>query len=398
MSSEEGPAGEAGKKDDIYENQGSKKLIRLITVMAYMFSVSFVAIVLSAYYIFLWEPPNPRLFRTPVHLAGEPEIQFLKSDPPIMPDQSKKLQPNNFLPNGVPVKFAGRIADDTSDMNGPDQVIKDSSRLDESLFLLRNSLMEFLRNRGDDSKRDRNSSLKSWTAANFTKYASLGEGGWSNLTGKPSEESAALQDESEMRSGDIISSEVSDNGTFSALVSSSISGDEANKDRFTDAANSAIYKSPPYGYLLNRNLTENSAVIQGREEKSIPASFRAENGTAAIKNDVNIAIGEVGNTSAINQNSRSDSSSENFTNTGTFTIIKKSDRIMTPRNIENPETERNRVRVYHIDPSVNNQSATNSSDNLNFTRRSDLSSVKPENTAANFKGKTSFLQFTRCIM
>ena len=402
MSSEEGPAGEAGKKDDIYESQGSKKLVRLITVMAYMFSVSFVAIVLSAYYIFLWEPPNPRLFRKPVHLSGEPEVQFLKGDPPIITDQSKQHQPDNFLPNGVPVKFAGRIADDTSDMsdliNDPDQVMKDRGRLDESLFLLRNSLMELLRNRGDDSKRDRDSTVKSWAAANFTKYASLEEGGRPKLMGMPGEESAALQDESEMTSGDIISPEVSDNGTFPALVSSSISGDEANKDRFTDAANSAIYKSSPNGYLLNRNLTENSAVTQGRRENRVPASFRAENGTAVIKKDINIAIDGVGNTSAINQNSRSDSPSESFTTTGAFTIINDTDRIMTPRNIENLETQRNRVRVYHINRSVINQSATNSSDNFDFTPASDLSSVKPANAVANFKGKTSFLQFTRCII
>lgn len=47
---------------DIYENRpGMKKIIRVLTVLAYLVSVSFVAIVLSGYYVFLWHPPNPTL-------------------------------------------------------------------------------------------------------------------------------------------------------------------------------------------------------------------------------------------------------------------------------------------------------------------------------------------------
>ncbi|KAK0182894.1 hypothetical protein PV327_000981 [Microctonus hyperodae] len=49
-------------KDNIFENRSNtKKIIRVVTVMAYLFSVSFVAIALSGYYVFLWQPPNPRL-------------------------------------------------------------------------------------------------------------------------------------------------------------------------------------------------------------------------------------------------------------------------------------------------------------------------------------------------
>lgn len=49
-------------KDNLFENRSNtKKIIRVVTVMAYLFSVSFVAIALSGYYVFLWQPPNPRL-------------------------------------------------------------------------------------------------------------------------------------------------------------------------------------------------------------------------------------------------------------------------------------------------------------------------------------------------
>lgn len=47
---------------NLYENRpGMKKLIRILTVLAYLVSVSFVAIVLSAYYVFLWQPPDSKL-------------------------------------------------------------------------------------------------------------------------------------------------------------------------------------------------------------------------------------------------------------------------------------------------------------------------------------------------
>ena len=65
MGSLGGPAGpnpaDKAKQDAMYEDREPKKIIRIITVSAYMVSVSFVGIVLSVYYIFLWHPPNPRL-------------------------------------------------------------------------------------------------------------------------------------------------------------------------------------------------------------------------------------------------------------------------------------------------------------------------------------------------
>ncbi|XP_015439690.1 PREDICTED: uncharacterized protein LOC107194563 [Dufourea novaeangliae] len=181
-SSEEGPqgggAGEAGKKDpnaDLYESQGHKKLIRFVTVVAYMFSVSFVAIVLSAYYLFLWEPPNPRLLRRPVHLSGEPDVQFLLADPPVLTNRSEHSIKNNHTENrleetdtnSLPKKLTGRILPD--DDFYKDQTTKSRGKLDESLALLRNSLVEILRSRMNDSRLDRTAEERNFSREEKTK-------------------------------------------------------------------------------------------------------------------------------------------------------------------------------------------------------------------------------------
>ncbi|XP_015587709.1 uncharacterized protein LOC107264209 [Cephus cinctus] len=81
---QEAPSGGTPKKTpaDIYENPGgSKKIIRVLTVLAYMFSVSFVGILLSAYYVFLWQPPNPRLLHK-AHIQADPQFEFLVGTQP----------------------------------------------------------------------------------------------------------------------------------------------------------------------------------------------------------------------------------------------------------------------------------------------------------------------------
>lgn len=50
--------------DKLYEPKANKKLFRVITVIAYCFSVSLIAILLSLYYLFLWDPyikNNPKM-------------------------------------------------------------------------------------------------------------------------------------------------------------------------------------------------------------------------------------------------------------------------------------------------------------------------------------------------
>ncbi|MPC97945.1 putative transmembrane protein INAFM2 [Portunus trituberculatus] len=43
-------------KESRYEPKQNKKIVRLLTVIAYVISVSMAAIILSLYYVFLWDP------------------------------------------------------------------------------------------------------------------------------------------------------------------------------------------------------------------------------------------------------------------------------------------------------------------------------------------------------
>ncbi|XP_043498623.1 uncharacterized protein LOC122521939 isoform X1 [Polistes fuscatus] len=47
------------RKDKLYEPKHKKKLIRVLTVIAYIIFVSMAAIILSLYYTFLWNPMGP---------------------------------------------------------------------------------------------------------------------------------------------------------------------------------------------------------------------------------------------------------------------------------------------------------------------------------------------------
>ena len=77
-----GAAGPDAKKDALFEDRPKhKKLIRVVTVIAYMISVSSAAIVLSAYYVFLWHPPNPRLMHA-AHPRADPQVEYLVNRPP----------------------------------------------------------------------------------------------------------------------------------------------------------------------------------------------------------------------------------------------------------------------------------------------------------------------------
>ncbi|KAK2589165.1 hypothetical protein KPH14_001982 [Odynerus spinipes] len=145
--SKEGGSGEAGAqdaaggsgdaaKDAIYEGRGPKKIVRIVTVLAYMFSVSSVAIVLSAYYLFLWEPPNPRLLHNAARLRDEPRIHFLRAE---LPQVESRFQEN---------------PEDESFTNNTDETGEQSERYDdfyETLASLRSTLANVLRKRSNDS-------------------------------------------------------------------------------------------------------------------------------------------------------------------------------------------------------------------------------------------------------
>lgn len=61
-------AGEEAK-DKMYEPKQNKKLVRVLTVIVYVFSVSLAAIILSLYYVFFWTPKNNEV-QQPVPAPG----------------------------------------------------------------------------------------------------------------------------------------------------------------------------------------------------------------------------------------------------------------------------------------------------------------------------------------
>ncbi|KAL6445276.1 hypothetical protein ACFW04_002257 [Cataglyphis niger] len=131
---------------EIYENRGTKKIIRVVTVMAYLFSVSFVGILLSAYYLFLWEPPNPRLIERG-RLQADPQMQFLMATMPSEKTDLKRKGNNFFLDtdiNHANKSFLGRMTygaydGDDSNVNSQD---RKQDWLNALLLRLRHSLVE----------------------------------------------------------------------------------------------------------------------------------------------------------------------------------------------------------------------------------------------------------------
>ncbi|XP_050466306.1 uncharacterized protein LOC126859260 [Cataglyphis hispanica] len=132
---------------EIYENRGTKKIIRVVTVMAYLFSVSFVGILLSAYYLFLWEPPNPRLIERGRQRA-DPQMQFLMATMPSEKTDLKKEGNDFFLNtdiNHANKPFLGRMtygAYDGDDSNGVNSQDRKQNWLNALLLRLKHSLVE----------------------------------------------------------------------------------------------------------------------------------------------------------------------------------------------------------------------------------------------------------------
>ncbi|XP_046491258.1 uncharacterized protein [Neodiprion pinetum] len=71
-------AGEESK-DKLYEPKHRQKLVRVLTVVAYVISVSLAAIILSLYYMFIWKPEDRPLNATSSR-AGCPN--YTSSPPP----------------------------------------------------------------------------------------------------------------------------------------------------------------------------------------------------------------------------------------------------------------------------------------------------------------------------
>ncbi|XP_018328916.1 uncharacterized protein LOC108739496 isoform X2 [Agrilus planipennis] len=94
-------AGEEAK-DRMYEPKEKKKLVRVLTVIAYIFFVSLAAIMLSLYYVFIWKGSQrdfykPRTFVVTLptkcsHADAEPEAEAIVELPRDM--ESPIIQEN----------------------------------------------------------------------------------------------------------------------------------------------------------------------------------------------------------------------------------------------------------------------------------------------------------------
>ena len=63
----------AAANDKLYESKKIRKVVRVLTVLAYLLSVSLAAIILSMYYLFLWDPKIPSV--------GQGRIPMVLPDP-----------------------------------------------------------------------------------------------------------------------------------------------------------------------------------------------------------------------------------------------------------------------------------------------------------------------------
>jgi len=67
---------EAAATGKLYESKKIRKVVRVLTVLAYLLSVSLAAIILSVYYLFLWDPKIPSVGQEGRPMAlPEPEPQ-----------------------------------------------------------------------------------------------------------------------------------------------------------------------------------------------------------------------------------------------------------------------------------------------------------------------------------
>merc|ERR1719367_1748759 len=85
--------GSDGNDDDPFEPKQDRKVFRILTVIIYVFTVSFGAILLSLYYLFLWDPYKN---------TGPPpptRIPHAQINSPPTPPPSSTTTPNSLDPN-----------------------------------------------------------------------------------------------------------------------------------------------------------------------------------------------------------------------------------------------------------------------------------------------------------
>ncbi|XP_069673098.1 uncharacterized protein [Periplaneta americana] len=84
---------EGSAKDKLYEPKKKRKIIRVLTVLAYVLSVSLAAIMLSLYYVFLWDPKIPNTERGAMALRDPEPFEVVRN-----------ISCFHFAPQGMPMK------------------------------------------------------------------------------------------------------------------------------------------------------------------------------------------------------------------------------------------------------------------------------------------------------
>merc|ERR1712137_1368454 len=78
--------------DRLYEPKQNKKIVRIFTVILYMFSVSLGAILLSLYYVFLWKNPHTMILDNGDNLTTvEPSLNSLVVPDGLVPAEPELL-------------------------------------------------------------------------------------------------------------------------------------------------------------------------------------------------------------------------------------------------------------------------------------------------------------------
>jgi len=93
--------------DKLYEPKQNKKIVRIFTVILYMFSVSLGAILLSLYYVFLWKNPHTQAINRRVDNTSTNTLLLdptLSSDFPGLEEQYGLEQDQATKPSAYPVK------------------------------------------------------------------------------------------------------------------------------------------------------------------------------------------------------------------------------------------------------------------------------------------------------
>lgn len=131
------------EKTDIYKQKPASKVVRVLTVLAYLLSVSLVAILLSVYYTCVWKSPELPFSDTPEISARIGNLSDY--------EQSNQSEPLLNIIGGGNTTINGSIVHSTSNIktNSTD-ADKPTTDLPQESTTLPNILPEFINGTSDD--------------------------------------------------------------------------------------------------------------------------------------------------------------------------------------------------------------------------------------------------------